>query len=168
MRPNQFVLGVEGATRQVSSYPIPSLGLKTPLEAEDWPMSAIYFCVWFLSQAIHSRVCGYTAPFLASVSQPKVTVIFGFVPILAPNVISHTLLPIAALNRQSLRRGPACFRIPGEPQCEVVTTLVLETEPAATWARLAPCESLWKHCPRMLPRGPSCWRVHLSDEILTP
>lgn len=71
----------------------------------------------------------------------KVTVIFGLVPILPPNVISHTLLPIAALNRQSLWWGQACFRIPWEPQCQVVTTLGLETEKAVIWAWLAP--SLW-------------------------
>ena len=58
-----------------------------------------------------------------------------------PNVISHILLPISALNRQSLGWSQACFRIPWEPQCQAVTTLELEMEKAMLWGWLA--QSLW-------------------------
>lgn len=119
--------------------------------------AALYFRLWFLSQADPLEFVD--TPFLSYPVCPnqKVTIIFGFVPILSPNVISHTFRPIAALSKPSLRCGQACFRIPWEPQCQVVTTLGLEMEKPEMWAWLAPAyESLWKHCPRMLLRGLGC------------
>lgn len=85
---------------------------------------------------VNTQFCSYSV-----YHHQKVTVIFGFVPILPPNVISHILLSIAAFNRQSLWWSQACFRIPWEPQCQAITTLGLEMEKAVIRAWLAP--SLW-------------------------
>lgn len=114
------------------------------LITHDWRMGQV--CCLFLPLVlwpghrlldlwIHSSVPNPVCP------NQRVTVIFGFVPIRPANVVSHILLPISALNRQSLWWSQACFRIPWEPQCQVVTTLELEMEKAVIWGWLAP--SLW-------------------------
>lgn len=138
LRPKQFGFDVEGPTYQVYPYSNPILDRKTSLETEKRPKSAIYFCLWFLSQAnplefVDTQFLSYPV-----CPNQKVTVIFGFVSILSPNAISHTFRPIAALSKPSLWWGQPCFRIPWEPQCQVVTTLRLEMEKAVMWAWLAP------------------------------
>lgn len=119
------------AEPQVSSLTTDALG-----------RSAVCFCLWSLGQAVNSWICEYTVLcFYPVCPNQQVTVIFGFVPILPPNVISHILLPLSALNRQSLWWSQTCFGIPWEPQCQAVTAPELPMEKAVIWGGLA--LSLW-------------------------
>lgn len=151
-RPRKFTPSTEEPTCQKASCPSPILNLQSPhSQLANWEGLLCFFCLWSLGQATHfgfvnTQFCSYPV-----CPDQKVTVIFGFVPIAPPNVISHILLPISALNRQSLWWSQACFKIPWEPQCQAITTLELEMErpwSGAGWH--SPCESLWKHCPQML------------------
>lgn len=84
----------------------------------------------------------------------QVTVIFGFVPILPPKVISHILLPISALNRQSLWWSQLASEFHENHSVRPSQLWSWKWKrlcSGAGWHR--PCESLWKHCPRILLRG---------------
>lgn len=168
-RPRKFTPSTEEPTCQKASCPSPILNLKCPhSQLANWEGLLCFFCLWSLGQA--TRFGFVNTPFCSYPVCPnqKVTVIFGFVPIAPPNVISHILLPISALNRQSLWWSQACFKIPWEPQCQAITTLELEMEKAVIRGWLA--QSLWVIAETLSPDavGLGCWGVRLSDEILTP
>lgn len=143
LRPKWFPLDVEEPTHQVPSCLIPSLDLKTSLKAEKRPESAVYFCLWFLGQAIHSWICGYTVLFLSSVSQPESHCnflgLFPYSPLPQTSLVipSFPLLPWIG-NHYDEARLVSDFH---ENHSQVITTLGLETEKAAIPAWLAP--SLW-------------------------
>lgn len=99
----------------------------------------------------------------------KVTVIFGLVPILPQMSLvipSFPLLPWIGNHYDEARLVSEFHENHSVRLSQLWGWKRKRLWSGPGWHR--PCESLWKHCPRMLLRGPGCWWAHLSDEILTP